>query len=162
MRPSSAPPKLASLKPRHQFYTSRGCQGTRSQPLEFKDPLQVQACLARDFHAIPVELAPQFSAPCTQLPRSQRGLAQSIRPVRRERATNRTSRWVLVNPYRRAKESRHIIDVALARSGDDDSASAALEPGERREVGRECPHLLGTLHHDEVIPSLQYKCRLEV
>src|SRR5205807_8692914 len=155
MRPSCAPTKLASLKPRHQFVT------VLPLVLEFQDPLQVQACLARDFHTIPLHLTPQFSAPGTQLPRSQRGLAQSLRPVRRERATNRTSRRVLANPYRRAKESRHIIDVALARSGDDDATNAVLEPGERREVGRECPHLLGALHHNEVIPSLQYARRLE-
>src|SRR5881398_299888 len=33
MRPSCAPPKLASLKPRHQLFTGRGCEGTRSRTL---------------------------------------------------------------------------------------------------------------------------------
>ena len=72
----------------------------RKFPLEGSDldpALEILDGLARDQHTLTVKLAVQLRAALRHLERVQRALAETLAPVRRERAVDRARAWILVD-----------------------------------------------------------------
>src|ERR1051325_417334 len=117
-----------------------------SRTAQFSDldsAFQVEESPTGDRDAVSMERAGQCTAAARQLARFEPRLAEAVSPIRDQRAMRRTGHRILVDAACRREEARHEIDPIRARRRGNDGK--AIEPGDRGEIRRQGPDLVGAL-----------------